>query len=330
MDEAIEVVSKTCAYTNHTILAEALEKWPINIFQGLLPRIYQIVEEINRRLVMDLREKFPNDYEKQNKMAIINNGMIHMAWLAIHGCFSVNGVAALHTELLKTQELKDWYELYPHKFNNKTNGVTQRRWLLSANPELAAFITSKISKLARKWRKLNLHNNTTIAKEFDMSRVTVGNFTYGLITPYFYDNPNGKITIGAFCSIAEGTKFVFGEHDYNRPMTFPINAYICDQEEINPIKGDIVVEDDVWIGMDSIILSGVTIHQGAVIGAGSVVATALLIYPATASFPFPVMERLSLAYKAAPDADSTSVFPLAAVISCSVPLTSLLVLLSGR
>ncbi len=143
-DESWSIVTKTFAYTNHTILAEALEKWPINIFQGLLPRIYQIVEEINRRLVMDLREKFPNDYEKQNKMAIINNGMIHMAWLAIHGCFSVNGVAALHTELLKTQELKDWYELYPHKFNNKTNGVTQRRWLLSANPELAKFITSKI------------------------------------------------------------------------------------------------------------------------------------------------------------------------------------------
>lgn len=132
--------------------------------------------------------------------------------------------------------------------------------------------TLKISKLARKWRKLNLHNNTTIAKEFDMSRVTVGNFTYGLINPYFYDNPKGKITIGSFCSIAEGTKFVFGEHDYNRPMTFPIDAYICDRKEINPIKGDIVIEDDVWIGMDSIILSGVTIHQGAVIGAGSVVA----------------------------------------------------------
>ncbi|MBR4823336.1 MAG: glycogen/starch/alpha-glucan family phosphorylase, partial [Spirochaetaceae bacterium] len=106
--------------------------------------IYQIVEEINRRLVMELRDKYPTDYSKQNKMAIINNGMIHMAWLAIHGCFSVNGVAALHTELLKTQELKDWYDLYPQKFNNKTNGVTQRRWLLCANPDLAKFITSKI------------------------------------------------------------------------------------------------------------------------------------------------------------------------------------------
>lgn len=143
-DESWSIVSKTFAYTNHTILAEALEKWPINIFQGLLPRIYQIVEEINRRLVMELRDKYPTDYSKQNKMAIINNGMIHMAWLAIHGCFSVNGVAALHTELLKTQELKDWYDLYPQKFNNKTNGVTQRRWLLCANPDLAKFITSKI------------------------------------------------------------------------------------------------------------------------------------------------------------------------------------------
>jgi len=143
-DESWGIVSKTFAYTNHTILAEALEKWPINIFQGLLPRIYQIVEEINRRLIMELRDKYPTDYSKQNKMSIISNGMIHMAWLAIHGCFSVNGVAALHTELLKTQELKDWYDLYPQKFNNKTNGVTQRRWLLCANPDLARFITSKI------------------------------------------------------------------------------------------------------------------------------------------------------------------------------------------
>lgn len=143
-DEAWSIVTKTFAYTNHTILAEALEKWPISIFQGLIPRVYQIVEEINRRLVMELRDRFATDYARQNRMAIINNGMIHMAWLAIHACFSVNGVAALHTELLKTQELKDWYELYPERFNNKTNGVTQRRWLLSANPKLADFITKRI------------------------------------------------------------------------------------------------------------------------------------------------------------------------------------------
>ena len=143
-DEAWSIVQKTFAYTNHTILAEALEKWPIEIFQGLLPRIYQIVEEINRRFVEDLRSKYPDDYEKHNRMSIIGGGKVRMAWLAIHACFSVNGVAALHTELLKTQELKDWSALYPEKFNNKTNGVTQRRWLLNANPTLAEFITKRI------------------------------------------------------------------------------------------------------------------------------------------------------------------------------------------
>ena len=143
-EEAWSVVTKTFAYTNHTILSEALEKWPIPIFQGLLPRVYQIVEEINRRFNLELREAYPDDYEKQNRMSIISNGMIHMAHLAIHTCFSVNGVAALHTELLKTQELKDWADFYPAKFNNKTNGVTQRRWLLSANPLLSDFITKRI------------------------------------------------------------------------------------------------------------------------------------------------------------------------------------------
>ena len=143
-EEAWSIVKRTFAYTNHTILAEALEKWPISIFQSLLPRIYQIVEEINRRFSIELREKYPNDYAKQNRMSIIQNGMIHMAWLAIHGSFSVNGVAALHTEILKTQELADWYGLYPEKFNNKTNGITQRRWLLCANPKLSAFITERI------------------------------------------------------------------------------------------------------------------------------------------------------------------------------------------
>ena len=143
-DDAWAIVTKTFAYTNHTILAEALEKWSIDIFQGLLPRIYQIVEEINRRFLIELQEKFPGDYDRQNRMSIIHDGRIHMAWLAIHAGFSVNGVAALHTELLKTQELKDWAELYPKKFNNKTNGITQRRWLVSANPELSKFITDRI------------------------------------------------------------------------------------------------------------------------------------------------------------------------------------------
>ncbi|MDE5899661.1 MAG: glycogen/starch/alpha-glucan family phosphorylase, partial [Treponemataceae bacterium] len=143
-DEAWDVVTKTFAYTNHTIMAEALEKWPIDIFQGLLPRVYQIVEEINRRFLIDLRQQYPDDYDKHGRMSIINNGKIYMAWLAIHGSFSVNGVAELHTKLLKTKELKDWYELYPKKFNNKTNGITQRRWLLSANQELSEFITARI------------------------------------------------------------------------------------------------------------------------------------------------------------------------------------------
>ncbi len=143
-DESWKIVTETFAYTNHTILAEALEKWPIDIFQALLPRIYQIIDEINRRFTLLLVEKFPNNYACHNRMSIIANGMIHMAWLAIHTCFSVNGVAALHTQILIDSELKDWAELYPNKFNNKTNGVTQRRWLLSANPLLSDFITKRI------------------------------------------------------------------------------------------------------------------------------------------------------------------------------------------
>lgn len=143
-DEAWAIVTKTCNYTNHTILAEALEKWPINIFQGLLPRVYQIIEEVNRRFMIDVRMAFPGDWEKHNKMSIIGNGMIKMAWLAIYGSARVNGVAALHTEILKKQELKNWYEMYPHKFLNKTNGVTQRRWLLKANPDLSKLITDLI------------------------------------------------------------------------------------------------------------------------------------------------------------------------------------------
>lgn len=143
-DEAWAIATKTFAYTNHTILAEALEKWDISIFQSLLPRVYQIIEEINRRFLMELRSKYPEDYKKHNHMSIIHDGKVYMAWLAIHACFSVNGVAALHTQLLKEQELKDWYELYPQKFNNKTNGITQRRWLCGSNPELSKFITDRI------------------------------------------------------------------------------------------------------------------------------------------------------------------------------------------
>lgn len=135
-----------CAYTNHTIMSEALEKWPMELFSRLLPRIYQIVEEINRRFVLELTEKYGNNPDKIRKMAIIADGQIRMAFLAIVGSHSVNGVAALHTEILKKQELHDFYELYPEKFNNKTNGITQRRWLLHANPKLAELITETIGK----------------------------------------------------------------------------------------------------------------------------------------------------------------------------------------
>ena len=143
-DEAWEVTTKTCAYTNHTIMAEALEKWPIELFSRLLPRIYQIIEEINRRFVEEIQKKYPGNQEKIRKMAIIYDGQVKMAHLAICAGYSVNGVAALHTEILKNQELKDFYELMPEKFNNKTNGITQRRFLLHANPLLADWVTEHI------------------------------------------------------------------------------------------------------------------------------------------------------------------------------------------
>ena len=143
-DEAWEVTNKACAYTNHTIMAEALEKWPIELFSRLLPRIYQIVEEINRRFVGQVKKLYPGNQDKIAKMAIIYDGQVKMANLAIVAGFSVNGVAALHTEILEKQELKDFYEMMPEKFNNKTNGITQRRFLLHGNPLLADWVTRKI------------------------------------------------------------------------------------------------------------------------------------------------------------------------------------------
>lgn len=143
-EEAWEVTTKACAYTNHTIMSEALEKWPIELFERLLPRVYQIIDEINRRFVLMLQQRYPGDYKKIEKMAILYNGQVKMANLAIVAGFSVNGVARLHTEILKKQQLRDFYELWPEKFNNKTNGITQRRFLLHGNPELAAFVTEKI------------------------------------------------------------------------------------------------------------------------------------------------------------------------------------------
>ncbi len=143
-DEAWDVVRKCCAYTNHTIMAEALEKWPISLFKALLPRVYQIVEEINRQFENMLKEKYPGNAEKIKQMAILYDGQVRMANLAIVGGFSVNGVAALHTEILKKEQLKDFYELWPEKFSNKTNGITQRRFLLHGNPLLANWVTEKV------------------------------------------------------------------------------------------------------------------------------------------------------------------------------------------
>ena len=145
-DEAWDITTKTCAYTNHTIMSEALEKWPIELFSRLLPRVYQIVEEINRRFVMKIQEVYPGDQEKIKSMAILYDGQVKMAHLAIAGSYSVNGVARLHTEILKKRELKDFYEMNPKQFNNKTNGVTQRRFLAHGNPLLAEWLNAKIGK----------------------------------------------------------------------------------------------------------------------------------------------------------------------------------------
>ena len=143
-DEAWEITTKTCAYTNHTIMAEALEKWPIDLFSRLLPRVYQIIQEIDRRFVAKIREMYPGNEEKVAKMQILRDGQVKMAHLAIVAGYSVNGVARLHTEILKKQELRDFYEMMPLKFNNKTNGITQRRFLMHGNPLLADWVTDKL------------------------------------------------------------------------------------------------------------------------------------------------------------------------------------------
>lgn len=170
-DEAWEITTKTCAYTNHTIMAEALEKWPINLFSKLLPRVYQIVQEIDRRFVIKIREMYPGNEEKVKKMAILYDGQVKMAHLAIAAGYSVNGVARLHTEILKNQELKDFYEMMPDKFNNKTNGITQRRFLLHGNPLLADWVTKHIgdgwiTNLAQMEKLKTLADNKKATKEF--------------------------------------------------------------------------------------------------------------------------------------------------------------------
>ena len=143
-DEAWDITTRTCAYTNHTIMAEASEKWPIDLFSRLLPRVYQIVDEINRRFVSEIRRRYPGDESKIRAMAILYEGQVRMAPLAIVGSYSVNGVARLHTEILEKREFRDFFEMMPQKFSNKTNGITQRRFLLHANPLLADWITKRI------------------------------------------------------------------------------------------------------------------------------------------------------------------------------------------
>ena len=175
-DEAWDITTRTCAYTNHTIMAEALEKWPIDLFSRLLPRIYQIVEEINRRFVLQIEQKYSGVYgvdvqEKIRKMAILYDGQVKMAHMAIVAGYSVNGVAQLHTEILKKQELRDFYEMFPERFNNKTNGITQRRFLLHGNPLLADWVTSKagdgwITDLPQISKIKELADNKKAQKEF--------------------------------------------------------------------------------------------------------------------------------------------------------------------
>lgn len=175
-DEAWSITNKTCAYTNHTIMSEALEKWPLELFSRLLPRIYQIIEEINRRFILQIQAAYPGDYSKVEKMAIIYDGQVKMAHLAIAASFSVNGVARLHTEILKNQELKDFYQMMPEKFNNKTNGITQRRFLLHGNPLQADWVTKKIGD---EWITNLAHiNELTIYADDELSRKEFMNIKY--------------------------------------------------------------------------------------------------------------------------------------------------------
>lgn len=170
-DDAWSITTRCCAYTNHTIMQEALEKWPVDIFSSLLPRIYQIVEEINRRFCEDIRKKFPGDEDRVRRMSIVQDGQVRMAFLAIVGSYSVNGVAKLHTEILKKETLRDFYEMYPEKFSNKTNGITQRRFLLHGDRELADWVTKYVGKdwvtdLYKTRGLLTYADNPRVQKEF--------------------------------------------------------------------------------------------------------------------------------------------------------------------
>ena len=194
MDDAVKVVSETCAYTNHTILAEALEKWPVEMMKKLLPRIYMIIEEIDRRYVEYLQSKYHDDWGKINYMRIINNGEVRMAHLCIRGSHSVNGVAKLHTEILKHEELKDFYNDEPYKFNNKTNGIAHRRWLMSCNKELSDLITELIGD---DWKK-DTSKLKDLEKYLDNKKVLdrVGEIKYNnkvKLADYIYEKQGIKV-----------------------------------------------------------------------------------------------------------------------------------------
>ncbi len=211
---AWSIVTKTFAYTNHTILAEALEKWWIGLYKEILPRIYEIIVGINNQLKYILEEKYPNNYEKQNRMSIIQGELIHMAWLAIYGSSYVNGVAAIHTEILKTEELKDWYELYPEKFQNKTNGITQRRWLLLSNPELSELITKLIGKdwildLTELKKLEKYSNDEDILKKF----LNIKKIKKNQLAKYLKEEQNIKINTDSIFDIQ-----VKRLHEYKRQL----------------------------------------------------------------------------------------------------------------
>ncbi|MGL4687439.1 MAG: glycogen/starch/alpha-glucan phosphorylase, partial [Fusobacteriaceae bacterium] len=211
---AWSIVTKTFAYTNHTILAEALEKWWVGLYKEILPRIYEIILGINNQLKLTLQEKYPDDYDRQNRMSIIQGELIHMAWLAIYGSSYVNGVAAIHTEILKTEELKEWYELYPEKFQNKTNGITQRRWLLLSNPELSELITKLIGKdwildLTQLKKLEKYSNDEEILKKF----LNIKNTKKNQLAKYLKENQNTDINSESIFDIQ-----VKRLHEYKRQL----------------------------------------------------------------------------------------------------------------
>ena len=230
-DEAWAVTTKACAYTNHTIMSEALEKWPLELFSRLLPRIYQIVEEINRRFILEIQKRYPNDYRKIEKMAIVYDGQVKMAHLAIVASFSVNGVARLHTEILKNEQLHDFYELWPEKFNNKTNGITQRRFLLHGNPLLAQWVTDKIGS---DWITNLPHiNNLAIYAEDEKCQKEFMNIKY-----------QNKVRLAAYIKEHNGVEVdprsifdvqVKRLHEYKRQLLNILHImYLYNQLKMNP------------------------------------------------------------------------------------------------